>query len=88
MTRKYGVWYLEEVVLCVLVGVVGGLRDIERRAAGQHLVGEHAQRPPVHGEAVLLAAEDLRRDVVGRAAERRRRVARTDALLQSTRFIE
>ena len=35
---------LEQVVL-----VVG----LERRLAGHHLVHEHAQRPPVHAEAVV-----------------------------------
>ena len=36
---------------------------------------------PVDGEGVVLAAEDLRRDVVGRAAEGGGGVAPADALL-------
>lgn len=76
------VTYLEEVVLSVLIGVVSGLRDIEGRSSGQHLVGENAQRPPVDAEAVLLPAQYLRGDVVGRTAEGRRRIAWSDALLE------
>lgn len=74
-------YHLEEIVFCILVGVVSSLGDVEGRSASQHLVREDPERPPVHGEAVLLAAEDLRRDVVGSAAERRGRVARTHSLL-------
>ena len=63
---------LEEVVL-----VVG----LERRLTGHHLVHEHAQRPPVHAEAVVELLQDLGRDVVGRAAEGGRQLALSHALL-------
>ena len=39
---------LEEIVLRILVRVVRGSDDVERRAAGQHLVEENTQSPPVH----------------------------------------
>ncbi|BAS89822.1 Os04g0488800, partial [Oryza sativa Japonica Group] len=42
----------------------------ERRAAVEHLVEHHAQAPPVHGEVVPAAGDDLRRHVVLRAHER------------------
>lgn len=42
---------LEEVVFCVLVGVVRAADDVERRAARHHLKHQHAERPPVHAEA-------------------------------------
>ncbi len=63
---------LEEVVL-----VVG----LEGRLAGHHLVHEHAQRPPVHGGAVVQLLEDLRGYVVRRAAEGGGGHAVLDALL-------
>ncbi len=42
---------------------------VEGRDADQHLVDEGAVGPPVDLLAVLLALEDLRRQVLGRAAE-------------------
>ena len=63
--------HLEQVVLGGQVRVVVlGHAGFEGRAAHHHLEQQHAQRPPVYGEAVVLAAQHLRRDVVGRAAER------------------
>ncbi len=38
---------VEEIVLGVLVGVLRGSDDVEGRPAGQHLVEQHPQRPPV-----------------------------------------
>ena len=54
---------------------------LERRLTGHHLVHEHAERPPVDGGAVRQLLQDLRGDVVGRAAERVGRHAVGDALL-------
>lgn len=42
--------HLEQEVLGVLVGVVGGADDVERRPAGEHLVEQHAERPPIDAE--------------------------------------
>eukprot|EP00976_Prorocentrum_cordatum_P101645 1192719-Prorocentrum_minimum.AAC.2 len=55
-----------------LVGVVGVLLVLRRegRVPAQHLVDEHAQGPQVHTLAVPLVHDDLRREVVRRAAER------------------
>lgn len=33
--------YLEEIVLCVLVGVIGCVSDVKGRAASEHFVSEH-----------------------------------------------
>ena len=55
---------MEQVVLGVLVRIVGGADDVEGAPAGQHLVEQDSQRPPVDGERVVLAAQDFRRDVV------------------------
>ena len=44
------------------------------RVAHEHLVDEHARRPPVDGLAVALGLDDLGREVLGRAAERPRAV--------------
>ncbi len=41
---------VEQVVLVV---------PVERRLADQHLVQQHAERPPVHRRVVLPAAQDL-----------------------------
>lgn len=73
--------HLEQVVLGVLVGVLRGAGDVEGRAAGEHLVQENTEGPPVDGEAVVLAAQDLRGYVVGGAAERGGGVALAHALL-------
>lgn len=40
--------------------------------AGGHLIQQHAQRPPVDRLVVALAEDDLRREVLGRAAQRPR----------------
>ncbi len=72
---------LEEEVLGVLVRVVRVPDDVEGTPPGQHLVEQHAQRPPVHREGVVLPAQDLRRDVVGGAAEGGGGVSLPDALL-------
>uniref|UniRef100_A0A182Q467 Uncharacterized protein n=1 Tax=Anopheles farauti TaxID=69004 RepID=A0A182Q467_9DIPT len=42
----------------------------ERRVAGRHLVHEHTERPPVDRLVVALAQDDLRREILGRAAQR------------------
>lgn len=74
--------YLEEIVLGVLVGVIGRVSDVKGRAAGEHLVSEHSERPPVHGEAVLLTAQDLRCYIVWRTAECGCRIAGSNSLLE------
>ena len=45
------------------------------------VVRSYQHSSPVHGEAVVLGAQDLGRDVVGRAAEGGGGVAGADALL-------
>lgn len=42
----------------------------ERRITGRHFVDEHSERPPVHRFIVALAQNDLRRQILGRAAQR------------------
>eukprot|EP00968_Pinguiococcus_pyrenoidosus_P002264 scaffold122_cov236-Pinguiococcus_pyrenoidosus.AAC.15 len=61
------------VVQDLLVDGEGVLVEI-RRVARQHLEDENAQGPPVHAEAVALTLNDLRRQVLRRAAERPRLV--------------
>lgn len=73
--------HLEEIVLGVLIGILRGAGNVEGASPREHLKQQNAQRPPVHGEAVVLAAQDLRGNVVGRAAEGGRCVAVPDALL-------
>mmetsp|Transcript_77581 Transcript_77581/g.240356 ORF Transcript_77581/g.240356 Transcript_77581/m.240356 type:complete len:268 (+) Transcript_77581:2-805(+) len=46
-----------------------GVLVVEGRVARQHLEDEDAQGPPVHGAAVALGLDDLRRQVLGCAAE-------------------
>ena len=58
-----------------LIWVIRGPHDVERAPARQHLVEQHPQGPPVHGEGIIFAAEDLWSDVVGGPAEGRRCVA-------------
>ena len=60
----------------LLVGACDGWEElllvfpVERRLAHQHLVQQHAVRPPVNTRPVRLVVNDLRRDVVRRPAER------------------
>ena len=72
---------LEEIVLRVLVRVVRGSHNVEGRAAGQHLVEQDPQGPPVYREPVVLRPEDLGRDVVGSPAECGGGVALPDSFL-------
>ena len=46
----------------------------ERRVADEHLVDENAEAPPVHALAVPRPTHHLRREVLGRAAQRPRSV--------------
>ena len=48
---------------------------VEGRESVEHLVGDHAQAPPVHRPAVVLLAQYLRRQVLWGAAECGRGVA-------------
>lgn len=59
----------DAVVHHLAVGVV------ERRQPVDHLVDQDAQRPPVHALPVRHLPQDLGRQVLGRAAQRLRRVA-------------
>ena len=72
---------LEEIVLRVLVRVIRGPHNVEGRAAGQHLVEQDPQSPPVYREPVVLRPEDLRRDVVRCPAECGGGVALADPFL-------
>mmetsp|Transcript_39863 Transcript_39863/g.124626 ORF Transcript_39863/g.124626 Transcript_39863/m.124626 type:complete len:220 (+) Transcript_39863:1976-2635(+) len=54
----------------------------EGRRARHHLIGERAQAPPVHGLAVALALEHLRRHVLRRAADRARAVLVVGVLIR------
>ena len=76
-------YHLEQVVLGVEVRIVAGILvdGLEGRAAGHHLEHEDAEGPPVDAEVVVLAAQHLGRDVVGRAAEGARAFAARQALL-------
>jgi len=51
---------------------VHGVLVLEGREARQHLVDQDAQGPPVDGFSVALVQQDLRRDVLRRAANRER----------------
>mmetsp|Transcript_2690 Transcript_2690/g.4397 ORF Transcript_2690/g.4397 Transcript_2690/m.4397 type:complete len:286 (+) Transcript_2690:53-910(+) len=44
----------------------------EGRKRGQHLIDEDAERPPIHSLAVALSGHNLRRQVIGRSAQRKR----------------
>jgi len=46
---------------------------VERRLAGQHLVEQHAERPPVHGAPVRLVEDDLRTHTLSRERHKRTR---------------
>ena len=79
---------MEEVVLRVGVWVLVGPDHVEGGAPGQHLVEEDAERPPVHGEGVVLAAEDLGGDVVRSACglERPLRLGNTRRVMSRKAF--
>ena len=65
----------------VLIRVVSGAHNVKGRSARQHHIQQHTQRPPVHGEAVVLGPEDLGCDKVGSPAEGGGRVSEPDPLL-------
>ena len=51
------------------------VRVVERRQPVDHLVDQDAQRPPVHALPVRHFAQNLRRQILRRAAQRLRRIA-------------
>ena len=65
----------------VLIRVVSGAHNVKGRSARQHHTQQHTQRPPVHGEAVVLGPEDLGCDKVRSPAEGGGRVSEPDPLL-------
>ncbi len=71
--------------------VVINLSDIsgvEWRKSVQHLISDHAQTPPVHGSAVVLFAQYLRGQVLGRATEGGSGLTELDILLAQTKVDE
>ena len=60
----------------------------ERRVADEHLVDEDPELPPVDALGVCLSEDHLRREVLGRPAERRRRGAAGLALLTEAKVRE
>ena len=65
----------------VLIRVVSGAHNVKGRSARQHLKQQHIQRPPVHGEAVVLGPENLGCDKVRSPAEGGGRVSEPGPLL-------
>ena len=62
----------------VLIRVVSGAHNVKGRSARQHHIQQHIQRPPVHGEAVVVGPEDLGCDKVRSPAEGEGRVSEPD----------
>lgn len=62
---------LEEEVLRVLVRVLAGTHDVEGGVAGQHLVQQHTQGPPVHAEVCMRANRRARQRAVCRSPARK-----------------
>ena len=63
ITLKYSSWlgwvlrrfcHLEKIIFCVLIGVVCGADNVERRSSREHFIKKDSEGPPVHRETVTI----------------------------------